>query len=158
MECVMENERDHGSGSGCAVAVAIRELAAAVRATVPEPLPDPDALLTAEEVGELLQLSPRTLKDQAAVGVLPHPRFGKHYRFTRGDVAEIVRLSATPVKPQRRRVPLAELAEDFRAACALQTSRWDLGEQVRLPHREGSRGLGAGTGSPDPAQPVAGPA
>ena len=38
---------------------------------------DPDALLTAEEVGELLQLSPRTLKDQAAAGVLPHHRFGK---------------------------------------------------------------------------------
>ncbi|WP_255637881.1 helix-turn-helix domain-containing protein [Amycolatopsis sp. DSM 110486] len=43
-------------------------------------------------IGGLLQLSPRTLKDQAAAGVLPHHRFGKHYRFTRGDVAEIVRL------------------------------------------------------------------
>jgi len=77
---------------------------------------DPDALLTAEEVAELLQLSPRTLKDQAAAGVLPHHRFGKHYRFTRGDVAEIVRLSAAPVKPPRRRVPLDELAQDFRVA------------------------------------------
>ncbi|MEV7099685.1 helix-turn-helix domain-containing protein [Amycolatopsis sp. NPDC051045] len=112
----MENECDHGSGNGCAVAVAIRELTAAVRATVPEPLPDPDALLTAEEVGELLQLSPRTLKDQAAAGVLPHHRFGKHYRFTRADVAEIVRLSAAPVKPPRRRVSVAEVAQDFRAA------------------------------------------
>ncbi|MDX3193421.1 helix-turn-helix domain-containing protein [Streptomyces sp. MN03-5084-2B] len=112
----MENECDHGSGSGCAVAVAIRELAAAVRATVPAPAADPDALLTAEEVGELLQLSPRTLKDQAAAGVLPHHRFGKHYRFTRGDVAEIVRLSAAPVKPARRRVSVADVAQDFRAA------------------------------------------
>ena len=67
-----------------------------MRATVPEPPVAPDALLTAEEVGELLQLSPRTLKDQAAAGVLPHHRFGKHYRFTRADVAEIVRLSAAP--------------------------------------------------------------
>ena len=80
------------------------------------PPADPDALLTAEEVGELLQLSPRRLKDQAAAGVLPHHRFGKHYRFTRSDVAEIVRLSAAPVKAPRRRVPLDELAQDFRGA------------------------------------------
>lgn len=112
----MENECDHGNGGGCAVAMAVRELAAAVRATVPEPPVDPDALLTAEEVGELLQLSPRTLKDQAAAGAVPHHRFGKHYRFTRGDVAEIIRLNAAQVKPQRRRVSLAELAEDFRVA------------------------------------------
>ncbi|MEU5262783.1 helix-turn-helix domain-containing protein [Amycolatopsis sp. NPDC021455] len=112
----MEIECDHGNGDGCAVAVAIRELAAAVRSTVPEPPVDPDALLTAEEVGELLQLSPRTLKDQAAAGVLPHHRFGKHYRFTRADVAEIVRLSATPMKPPRRRVSVQDVAQDFRAA------------------------------------------
>jgi excisionase family DNA binding protein len=115
MECVMENEC-HGNGDGCAVAMAIRELAAAVRVTVPEPPVDPDALLTTEEVGELLQLSPRTLKDQAAAGVLPHHRFGKHYRFTRGDVAEIVRFSAAPVKPPRRRVSVEDLAKNFRAA------------------------------------------
>ncbi|MBE1494142.1 excisionase family DNA binding protein [Amycolatopsis lexingtonensis] len=98
------------------VAAAIRELAEAVRSAAPEPPADPDALLTAEQVGELLQLSPRTLKDQAAAGAVPHHRFGKHYRFTRADVTEIVQLSAAPVKPQRRRVPLAELAQDFRAA------------------------------------------
>ncbi|UOZ04868.1 helix-turn-helix domain-containing protein [Amycolatopsis sp. WQ 127309] len=94
----------------------IRELAAAVRATVPEPQADPDALLTAEEAGELLHLSPRTLKDQAAAGVMPHHRFGKHYRFTRADVAEIVRLNAAPVKPPRRRASVADIAQDFRAA------------------------------------------
>jgi excisionase family DNA binding protein len=116
MEYVMENKCDHGNRDGCAVATAIRELAAAVRATVPDPPADPDALLTAEQVGELLRLSPRTLKDQAAAGVLPHHRFGKHYRFTRGDVVEIVRLSAAPVKPPRRRVSVADLAKDFRAA------------------------------------------
>jgi len=97
-------------------AAAIRELAAAVRANASEPPEDPDALLTAEEVGELLRLSPRTLKDHAAAGVLPHHRFGKHYRFTRGDVAEIVRLSAAPVKPPRRRVSVQDVAQDFRAA------------------------------------------
>ncbi|MET8852309.1 helix-turn-helix domain-containing protein [Amycolatopsis sp. NPDC004625] len=96
--------------------MAIRELAAAVRATVPEPPADPDELLTPEEVGEVLQLSPRTLKDQAAAGVLPHRRFGKHHRFTRGDVAEIVRLSAAPVKPSQHRVSVADAAKDFRAA------------------------------------------
>lgn len=101
----MENKCDHGNGDGCAVAMTIRELAAAVRTTVPEPPADPDAVLTAEQVGALLQLSPRTLKDQAAAGVLPHHRFGKHYRFTRGDVAEIVRLSAAPVKPPRISAP-----------------------------------------------------
>lgn len=34
--------------------------------------------------------SPAT-KDQAAAGVLPHRRFGKHYRFSRDDLQEIVR-------------------------------------------------------------------
>ncbi|SEF23470.1 hypothetical protein SAMN05421837_102196 [Amycolatopsis pretoriensis] len=82
------------------VADAIRELAAVVRASVPEPPADPDA----------------QLKDQAAAGVLPHHRFGKHYRFTRGDVAEIVRLSAAPARQPRRRVPVADVAQDFRAA------------------------------------------
>jgi excisionase family DNA binding protein len=110
----METEVDVECPDG--VAAAIRELAAAVRATVPAPPEDPDALLTAEQVGELLQLSPRTLKDQAAAGAVPHHRFGKHYRFTRDDVAEIVRISAKPVKPPRRRVSVADVAQDFRAA------------------------------------------
>ncbi|MEA5365196.1 helix-turn-helix domain-containing protein [Amycolatopsis sp., V23-08] len=83
---------------------------------MPEPPADPDALLTAEEVGELLQLSPRTLKAQAAAGVLPHHRFGKDYRLGRADVSEIVRLGATEVKPPRRRVSVADVAQDFRAA------------------------------------------
>jgi excisionase family DNA binding protein len=112
----MEAEQGQVHARDCAVAAAIRELAKAVRATMPVPLADPDALLTAEQVGELLQLSPRTLKDQAAAGVVPHHRFGKHYRFTRGDVAEIVRLSAAPVKPPRRRVSVEDVAQDFRAA------------------------------------------
>ncbi|MEV0068057.1 MULTISPECIES: helix-turn-helix domain-containing protein [unclassified Amycolatopsis] len=92
----METEPDH-----CAVAAAIREVAGVVNAAVPGPPADPDALLTAEQVGELLQLSPRTLKDQAAARMLPHHRFGKHYRFTRGDVAEMVRLSAAPGRSNR---------------------------------------------------------
>lgn len=54
---------------------------------------DPDALLTAEQLGELLQLSPRTLKDQADAGAIPHHRFGKHYRFSRGDIQQILRIT-----------------------------------------------------------------
>lgn len=68
---------------------------------------DPDALLTAEELGELLQLSPRTRKDQAAAGVLPHHRFGKHYRFSRSDISATLRLSEQSAKPRRRRLDIA---------------------------------------------------
>ncbi|MGV9364988.1 hypothetical protein [Amycolatopsis sp. NPDC003731] len=78
-------------------------------------------MLTAEVVGELVQLSPRMLKDQAAARVLPHHRFGKRYRFTRGDVTEIVRLSAAPVKPPRRRdgeTRFDDFAEEWLAAVA----------------------------------------
>ncbi|WP_158889898.1 helix-turn-helix domain-containing protein [Amycolatopsis anabasis] len=78
----------------------VRELADAVRELAARSPRDPDALLTAEQVGELLSLPPRTLKDQAAAGVLPHRRFGKHYRFSREDIAEIVRLTGRA--PRRR--------------------------------------------------------
>ncbi|MFD9961937.1 helix-turn-helix domain-containing protein [Amycolatopsis sp. NPDC058986] len=78
---------------GVALAEAIRELAYAVRLLAKHAPRDPDTLLTAEQVGELFGLSPRTLKDRAAAGALPHRRFGKHYRFSRGDVAEIVRIT-----------------------------------------------------------------
>ncbi|WP_081916191.1 helix-turn-helix domain-containing protein [Saccharothrix sp. NRRL B-16314] len=68
---------------------------------------DPDALLTAEQLGELLQLSPRTLQDQAAAGVLPHHRFGRHYRFSRSDISAILRLSEQSAKPRRKRLNIA---------------------------------------------------
>ncbi|SDD80933.1 helix-turn-helix domain-containing protein [Actinokineospora iranica] len=64
---------------------------------------DPDALLTAEQLAELFQLSARTLKDQAGAGVIPHHRFGKHYRFTRDDVREILRLSRHEPPTRRSR-------------------------------------------------------
>ncbi|WP_338595407.1 helix-turn-helix domain-containing protein [Saccharopolyspora sp. SCSIO 74807] len=75
------------------LASAARELAGAVRALAEHAPHDPDALLTAEQLGDLLRLSPRTLKEQAAAGLIPHRRFGKHYRFSREDAAEIVRLA-----------------------------------------------------------------
>ncbi|MFJ9787520.1 helix-turn-helix domain-containing protein [Amycolatopsis sp. NPDC101161] len=107
----METEMDVECPDGGAAA--IRELAAAVRATVPEPPEDPDALLTAEQVGELLQLSPRTLKDRAAAGAVPHHRFGKHYRFTRCERGACEAASAAVVRSGRcsglpRRVRRAE--------------------------------------------------
>lgn len=64
---------------------------------------DPDGLLTAEQLADLFQLSARTLKDQAAAGQIQHHRFGKHYRFSRSDIAEILRLSRqTPRVPGRQ--------------------------------------------------------
>ncbi|WP_254125405.1 helix-turn-helix domain-containing protein [Amycolatopsis sp. CA-230715] len=66
-------------------------MAAAIRLLAATKPQDADALLTAEQVGELSGLSPRTLKDQAAARVFPHHRFGKHYRFSRADIAEIDR-------------------------------------------------------------------
>ncbi|RZQ65531.1 helix-turn-helix domain-containing protein [Amycolatopsis suaedae] len=76
------------------LAQALRELADAVRSLAAERTRDPDALLTAEQVGELLAIPARTVKDRAAAGALPHRRFGKHYRFSRQDVVEIVRLAS----------------------------------------------------------------
>lgn len=62
-------------------------LAAAVRA---------DALgelLTADELAERFRIPARTIRDQASAGMLPHHRLGKHYRFSKDDVAEILRLT-----------------------------------------------------------------
>jgi excisionase family DNA binding protein len=86
---------------GAALAASIRDLASAIRTLAEQASRDPNALLTAEEAGALLGLSPRTLKDRAAAGVLPHRRFGKHYRFSREDVAEIVELTKSAVRPYR---------------------------------------------------------
>ncbi|EMD26047.1 hypothetical protein [Amycolatopsis azurea] len=41
------------------------------------------------------------MKDRAAAGAFPHRRFGKHYRFSREDVAEIVRLTRSEVRSYR---------------------------------------------------------
>ncbi|MBE1574337.1 hypothetical protein ACFORH_34985 [Amycolatopsis roodepoortensis] len=41
------------------------------------------------------------MKDRASAGVFPHRRFGKHYRFSREDVAEIVQLTKNAVRPYR---------------------------------------------------------
>lgn len=89
------------------LASAARELANAVRTLAEHAPQDPDALLTAEQLGDLLRLSPRTLKEQAAAGLIPHRRFGKHYRFSRDDAAEIVRLAQRTPTPRRGRLRVA---------------------------------------------------
>lgn len=83
------------------LATAARDLAEAVRTLTEHAPHDPDALFTAEQLGSLLQLSPRTLKEQAAAGEIPHRRFGKHYRFSRADATDIVRLAERTPAPRR---------------------------------------------------------
>jgi excisionase family DNA binding protein len=68
---------------------------------------DPDELLTAEDLADLFHLSARTLKEQAAANRIPHHRFGKHYRFSRQDIAEILRLSQ-----QANTIPIARQDSD----------------------------------------------
>ena len=98
-----ERARTSEEASVGELAKSVRELAEAVRALAEHAARDPDALLTAEQLGELLAISPRTLKDQAAAGALPHRRFGKHYRFSRDDLAEIVRLTGHAARPRTNR-------------------------------------------------------
>lgn len=64
----------------------------------------PGELLTADQLAARLKIPARTLKDQASAGLLPHHRFGKHYRFDTDDIAEILRL--TKRQPTRRRSSL----------------------------------------------------
>jgi len=80
-------------------------LSAILQRWLDRPPQDPDSLLTAEQLGELLQLSPRTLKDQAAAGELPHHRLGKHYRFSRGDIQKILKLTQEAHGPDSKRIP-----------------------------------------------------
>lgn len=88
-----------------AVVAALQDIAAAVRSLANAPTsPSPHQLLRAEHVAELLQLPIRTVRDRAAAGVIPHRRFGKHYRFSLADVEQIVQ--ATERKPRQHRRPL----------------------------------------------------
>lgn len=70
-----------GAGSGLAepreLVAVLREIADALREARGQVTPDPLQLLRAEQVAELLGLPVRTVRDQAAAGVIPHRRFGK---------------------------------------------------------------------------------
>jgi excisionase family DNA binding protein len=68
-----------------------------------------DAMLTAEELADVLKIPARTIKDQLAAGRFPHHRFGKHYRFSPEDVAAILRMTEKkplngPMKQRASRV------------------------------------------------------
>jgi excisionase family DNA binding protein len=64
-----------------------------------------DELLTVDDLAVVLKIPARTIKDQLAAGLLPHHRFGKHYRFDAEDVKEILHMTAKkPVnRPTRSR-------------------------------------------------------
>ena len=64
-----------------------------------------DELLTVDDLAVVLKIPARTIKDQLTAGLLPHHRFGKHYRFDAEDVKEILRMTAKhPVnRPMRSR-------------------------------------------------------
>lgn len=94
-----------GAGTDAAEAHALvavlREIADALREVRGQATPDPLRLLRAEQVAELLGLPVRTVRDQAGAGVIPHRRFGKHYRFSREDVEAIVHQMAREPRPRR---------------------------------------------------------
>jgi excisionase family DNA binding protein len=68
----------------------LMKLTNAIRDLVARSPVSSEELLTAEQLGDLFRLSPRTLRDLAAAGLVPHHRIGKHYRFSRDDIAEIL--------------------------------------------------------------------
>jgi excisionase family DNA binding protein len=88
------------SADAHALVAALREIVDALREMREQTTPDPLRLLRAEQVAELLDLPVRTVHDQAAAGVLPHRRFGKHYRFSRADVEAIVQQMARDSRPR----------------------------------------------------------
>lgn len=90
-----------GSAESHELTAALREIADALRETREQAPPDPLRLLRAEQVADLLSLPVRTVHDQAAAGVIPHRRFGKHYRFSREDVEAIVHQMAREPRPRR---------------------------------------------------------
>jgi excisionase family DNA binding protein len=88
-------------GSVSDIVAALRDIAVALHALASNVPPDPVQLLRADQVAELLELPARTIHDQAAAGAIPHRRFGKHYRFSRADVEEIVQQMARTARPRR---------------------------------------------------------
>lgn len=97
---------DDASALGDTLVTALTDITAALRNLASQAPPDPLGLLRAEQVAELLELPARTVRAQAAAGVIPHRRFGKHYRFSRDDVEAIVRHMSRPARarPASRRV------------------------------------------------------
>jgi excisionase family DNA binding protein len=59
----------------------------------------PDDVLTLFEAAKLLQVSEKTLANQAKAGQVPHCRIGKQFRFVRGELLAWAR-STTAAKPK----------------------------------------------------------
>ena len=81
----------------------VRELTGAIRDLVARSPVSSEELLTTEQLAELFRMSPRTLRDLAASGHIPHHRIGKHYRFGRDDIAEILQLTRQVPRVRRAR-------------------------------------------------------
>lgn len=81
----------------------VQELAAAIRELVTRSPVSSEELLTAEKLAELFRMSPRTLRDLAASSRIPHHRIGKHYRFSRDDIAEILEMTRQVSRARRSR-------------------------------------------------------
>jgi excisionase family DNA binding protein len=79
------------NGDAATMVAALREVAQALRELAERAPADPHQLLRAEDVAARLKLPHRTVRDQAAAGVIPHRRFGKHYRFSLDDIDAIMR-------------------------------------------------------------------
>ena len=60
-----------------------------------------DTLLTLHGLADRFKLPPKSLKDQAKAGRLPHLRVGRHYRFNAAAVkaALLVIAAETPPRP-----------------------------------------------------------
>jgi excisionase family DNA binding protein len=87
--------------------VSLTELAAAIRDLVARSPVSSEELITAEQLGELFRMSPRTLRDLAASGHIPHHGIGKHYRFSRDDIAEILQMTRQIPRSRRSRPRVA---------------------------------------------------
>ncbi len=91
--CACPSTQKGEQSTGYELVSSVDELAKAVRALVARSPVSAEELLTADQVGDLFHMSPRTLRDLAASGQIPHRRIGKHYRFSRDDIAAIIRFA-----------------------------------------------------------------
>lgn len=81
-------------GYVCLMAITPRD------ATAPEPAVD-QILYTPEEASEIVKLTPYWLKYKARLGLIPHRRVGRLFRFAIEDLEAIKEMSAQPVKQAR---------------------------------------------------------
>jgi ribonuclease D len=95
-------EPDDRSEHPAALIACIADLTQAIRDLVTRSPVSSEELLSAEHLGELFRMSPRTLRDLAATRAVPHHRIGKHYRFSRGDIGEILQATRQIPRPRQR--------------------------------------------------------